>query len=65
MYLHSGMISALAIERQRELVADAERSHLLSAARRARKARSTTKVATGGRAADTLGGCGPSAMPVR
>jgi hypothetical protein len=71
MYLHPTMLSALATERQRELVADAERFHVLSAARRARRVtnrarRATaTEVTTGGRTADTLGGCGPSVVPVR
>jgi hypothetical protein len=67
MYLNSQMLSALATERQRELVADADRFHLLTAARRARRARraASTELTTGGRTADTLGGCGPSVVPVR
>jgi hypothetical protein len=71
MYLHPEMLSALATERQRELVADGQRSHLLSAARRLRRSRRSrasqpaAELAPAGRTADTLGACGPSVVPVR
>ena len=71
MYLHPEMMSALATERQRELVADGQRAHLLSAARRLRRTRQSrasqpaTELAPTGRAADTLSGCVPNVVPVR
>ena len=67
MFLHPESILFLAHERERELIADADRSRLRAAARRARRARRES-VGRGGRhAADraapagTLAPCGPSA----
>jgi hypothetical protein len=60
MMVHPYMMMELAKDRQRELIADADRAHLLSQARQARKARKSR--AARGQPAGTLSTCGPSAV---
>jgi len=64
MLLHPDLMLTLANERHRELVAEAERSHLLATARAARRARKAPAVR--GRPAGSLAPCEPSAaVPAR
>ena len=67
MLLHPDLMLTLANERHRELVAEAERSHLLSSTRAARWGRRARKApAVRGRPAGTLAPCEPSAaVPAR
>ena len=67
MLYHPEIMLTLAHERQRELVAEAERSHLLRNARTARWGRRARKApAVRGRPAGTLAPCEPSAaVPAR
>ncbi|WP_030439143.1 hypothetical protein [Actinoplanes subtropicus] len=67
MLLHPDLMLTLANERHRELVAEAEREHLLSNARAARRGRRAGKVAAvRGRPAGSLAPCEPSAaVPAR
>jgi hypothetical protein len=64
MLMHSDMMLILANDRQRELVAEAERARLLTSARRARKARKASGVR--GDPTGTLASCEPfAAVPAR
>jgi len=67
MMLHPDLMLTVANERHRELVAEAERSHLLNNARAARRSRKARKAqAVRGRPAGTLAPCEPSAaVPAR
>ena len=63
MLNHSDLMLTLANERHRELVAEAERGHLLAEARAARRGRRARKAAAvRGRPAGTLTPCEPSAV---
>jgi hypothetical protein len=64
MLMHPDLMLAVANDRHRELIAEADRTHLLSIARRARRARKTPAVR--GRPTGTLASCEPSAaVPAR
>ncbi len=64
MFMHPDVYLTLANDRHRELVADADREHLLTIARAARRARKAA--AARGRPAGTLASCEPSAaVPAR
>jgi len=64
MLMHPDMFLTLANDRQRELVADADKQRLLTIARTARRARKTA--AARGRPTGTLASCEPSvAVPAR
>jgi hypothetical protein len=67
MLLHPDLMLTLANERHRELVAEAERRHLLGTARAARWGRRARKApAVRGRPAGSLTTCEPSAaVPAR
>jgi hypothetical protein len=60
MMNHPDLMLNLANDRRRELIAEADRAHLLSMARVARRARKTRAVR--GQPAGTLASCEPSAM---
>ena len=62
MWMHPEMLLALANERQRELIAEADRSRLLTSARLTRRARRAGKAsAVRGQPTGTLASCEPSA----
>jgi hypothetical protein len=64
MWMHPDMLLTLANDRQRELVADADKERLLTMARAARRARKAA--AARGRPTGTLASCEPSvAVPAR
>ena len=67
MLMHSDLMLNFANERQREMIAEAERSRLLTRAREARRGRKARKVVRGQPAgAGTLSSCDPSvAVPAR
>jgi hypothetical protein len=58
MWTHPDVLVALANARHRELVTEADRGHLLSIARAARRARKTPSVR--GRPTGSLASCEPS-----
>jgi hypothetical protein len=60
MMMHSDLMLAQADYRQHELIAEAERSRLLTTARRARRARKAPGVR--GQPTGTLAACEPSAV---
>ena len=64
MLMHPDLMLILANDRQRELIAEADRERLLTIARTARRARKTA--AARGRPTGTLASCEPSvAVPAR
>ncbi|MGX6605258.1 hypothetical protein ACWKSP_24445 [Micromonosporaceae bacterium Da 78-11] len=64
MMMHPDLILALANDRHRELIAEADRYRLLAATRAARRARKAPAVR--GRPTGTLASCEPSAaVPAR
>ncbi|MEU4241824.1 hypothetical protein [Actinoplanes sp. NPDC026619] len=64
MLLHPDLMLAMANNRHRELVAEAQRGHLLNSAREARRTRKAPAVR--GKPAGNLASCDPSAaVPVR
>lgn len=64
MWMHPDMFLTLANDRQRELVADADKQRLLTIARAARRTRKAA--AARGRPTGTLASCEPSvAVPAR
>jgi hypothetical protein len=64
MWTHSDLLLVLAKDRQRELIAEAERGRLLAIARVARRARKAPGVR--GQPTGTLASCEPSvAVPAR
>ena len=67
MLMHSDLMLNLAYDRQREMIAEAERSGLLARAREARWGRKARKApAVRGQPAGTLWSCDPSAaVPAR
>ena len=67
MLIHPDMLQMLANERHRELIAEADRRHLLTSARAARGARRARKTAAvRGQPTGTLASCEPSAaVPAR
>jgi hypothetical protein len=67
MLMHPDLVLAMAHDRHRELVAEADRERLLSVARRARRGRHARKAApVRGQPAGTLASCEPSvAVPAR
>jgi hypothetical protein len=60
MMMHPDLTRALANDRRRELLAEADRERLLASARAARKARKAPAVR--GRLPGTLAACEPSAV---
>ena len=60
MMIHQELLLDLAKDRQRELIAEADRARVLSIARRARRARKAR--AARGQPAGTLASCEPSAV---
>jgi hypothetical protein len=63
MLMHPELMLALANERHRELIAEADRSRLLASARSARAARRPRKASVvRGQPAGTLASCEPSAV---
>ncbi|GAA3918672.1 hypothetical protein [Actinoplanes auranticolor] len=67
MMMHPDLLLALANDRHRELIAEADRERLLTSARRARRARRARKTsAVRGQPTGTLASCEPSAaVPAR
>ena len=67
MLMHPDLMLALANDRQRELIAEADRERLLTIARAAREARRARKApAVRGQPTGTLASCEPSAaVPAR
>jgi hypothetical protein len=64
MLMHPDLLLAQANDRQRELIAEADRGRLLTIARRARRARKAPAVR--GQPTGTLASCEPSAaVPAR
>ena len=64
MLMHPDLLLALANDRHRELIAEADRERLLTIARRARRARKAPAVR--GQPTGTLASCEPSvAVPAR
>lgn len=64
MFMHPDLLLALAIDRQRELIAEVDRQRLLTSARGARRARKAPVVR--GQPTGTLASCEPSvAVPAR
>jgi len=63
MLMHHDLLLALANDRHRELIAEADRERLLTIARAARRARRARKApAVRGKPAGTLASCEPSAV---
>jgi hypothetical protein len=60
MLIHPDLMLTLVNDRRRELIADAEKRHLLTNAREARQARKAPAVR--GRPAGNLASCEPSAV---
>ncbi len=67
MLMHPDLMMALANDRRRELIAEADKAHLLAGARLARKARRARKTsAVRGQPTGILASCDPSAaVPAR
>ena len=64
MFIHPDLLLTLANDRQRELIAEADRKRLLTSARGARRARKAPAVR--GQPTGTLASCEPSAtVPAR